>query len=141
MRLGVFGRHLDILTHSGRTDQYLDMFLRLLREHKLFAITTKCDFFKPELKYLGHLVCVTCIKPDSAKIQTVSDWPQPCSIAEVHPLLGLENYFCKFIREYAATSAPLTDLSKGLSAHEHTNTRKLQSFPKQTLDKLAVSLS
>ena len=33
------------------------------------------------------------------------------------------------------------DLLKGLSAHERTNARKLQRFPKQTLDELAVSFA
>ena len=93
----------------------------------------KCDFFKPELEYLGHLVSATGIKPDPAKMQTVSDWPQPRRVADVRQFLGLASYFRKFIRGYAATAAPLTDLLKGLSAHERTNARKLQRFPKKNV--------
>ena len=64
----IFGHHLnkcvcvyldDILIFS-RTEaehfQHLEMVLKLLREHKLFAKMTKCEFLNPELKYLGHLV-------------------------------------------------------------------------------------
>ena len=37
-------------------DKWLEAMAFLLREHKLFAKMTKCEFLKPELKYLGHLV-------------------------------------------------------------------------------------
>ena len=149
----ILGRHLnkcvcvyldDIFIFSRTEEehfQHLDMVLRLLREHKLFAKMKKCDFFKTELKYLGHLVSATGIKPDPAKIQTVPNWPQPRSVADVRQFLGLVNFFRKFIRVYAATAVPLTDLLKGLSAHERTTARKLQRFPKQTLDELAVSFA
>ena len=117
------------------------MVLRLLLEHKLFAKMKKCEFFKRELKYLRHLVFATGIKPNPAKIQTVFDWSQPRSVADVRQVLGLANCFRKFIRGYAATAAPLTDFLKGLGAHERTNAHKLQRFPKQPLDKLAVSFA
>ena len=99
----ILGRHLnkcvcvyldDILIFSRTEEEHfhhLDMVLRLLREHKLFAKMKKCDFFKPKLKYLGHLVSATGIKPDRAKIQTVSDWPQPRSVAGARQFLGLAN--------------------------------------------------
>ena len=60
----ILGRHLnkcvcvyldDILIFSRTEEEHfhhLDMVLRLLREHKLFAKMKKCDFFKPKLKYL-----------------------------------------------------------------------------------------
>ena len=64
----VFGKHLnkcvcvyldDILVFSRTEEEHfkhLEMVLQLLREHKLFAKMRKCEFFKPELKYLGHIV-------------------------------------------------------------------------------------
>ena len=62
-----FGSHLnkcvcvyldDILIFSrseGEHFRHLEMVLQLLRQHNLFAKMKKCEFFKPELKYLGHL--------------------------------------------------------------------------------------
>ena len=84
----------------------------------------KCDFFKPELKYLGHVVSTSGIKPDAAKVQTISDWPTPTSVNEVRQFLGLSNYFRKFSRGYAATASPLSDLLTGLSKRERASPRR-----------------
>lgn len=132
----IFGKHLnkcvcvyldDILIFSRSEEehfQHLEMVLQLLRENKLCAKHKKCEFFKPELKYLGHMVSATGIKPDPSKIQTLSDWPRPAGVNEVRQFLGLANYFRKFIRGYAATVAPLTDLLKGLSKQERVGVRQ-----------------
>ena len=100
------------------------MVLRLLRDNKIFAKMKKCDFFKPELKYLGHVVCTAGIKLDPAKVQTISDWPTPTSVNEVRQFLGLSNYFRQFIRGYAATVSPLSDLLKGLFKRERASPRR-----------------
>ena len=130
----VFGTHLnkcacvyldDILIFSRSEEehfQHLEMVLKLLRDNKLFAKMKKCDFFKPELKYLGHVVSAAGINP--AKVQTISDWPTPTSVNEVRQFLGLSNYFHKFIRAYAATASPLSDLLKGLSKRERASPRR-----------------
>ena len=85
-------------------------------EHKLFEQTKKCETFKSELKYLGHVVYGSRVKLDPAKVETISQWPTPSSVHEMRQFLGLANYFRKFIRGYAATASPLTDLSMCLRA-------------------------
>ena len=99
------------------------MVLKLLREHKLFAKRTKCEYFKPELKYLGYLVCTSGVRPDPAKVETKANLPKLSSVHEIRQFLGLANYFRKFIRGYAAVSYPLTDLLKGLSKQERAGVR------------------
>jgi hypothetical protein len=39
-------------------------------------------------------------------------------VYDVHSFLGLANYFRKYIRAYAAVSAPLTDLLKGIQKQD-----------------------
>ena len=126
----VFGTHLnksvcvyldDILIFSRSEEehfQHLEMVLKLLRDNKLFAKMKKFDFFKSELKYLGHVVSTAGIFLDPAKVQTISDWATPTSVNEVRQFLGLLNYFRKFIRGYAATASPLSDLLEGFSKRE-----------------------
>ena len=49
---------------------------------------------------------------DPAKVQAVSDWPQPRSARVVHGFLGLAGYYRKFVHDYDAITAPLTALLK-----------------------------
>jgi hypothetical protein len=111
----------DILIFSKTEDEHfhhLQQVLHTLRQKELKAKLSKCDFFKDELKFLGHIVSAKGIQPDPAKVAVVSDWPTPKTIYDVRSFLGLANYFRKFIRGYAAISAPLTDLLKGVNKQE-----------------------
>ena len=49
----------DILIYSKNEEehkQHLRIVLQELREQQLFAKFSKCDFFKDEIQYLGHVV-------------------------------------------------------------------------------------
>jgi hypothetical protein len=49
---------------------------------------------------------------DPAKVQAISDWPQPHSAHAVQGFLGLAGYYRKFIHDYGAIAAPLMALLK-----------------------------
>lgn len=61
-------------------------------------------------------MCRSGLSPDPAKVNTVLDWPVPQSRFEVRSFLGLANYFCRFIEDYAKVAKPLTSLLKGIAA-------------------------
>jgi hypothetical protein len=103
-------------------EKYAHLFqvLAALRQYKLKAKVQKCEFFKPELKFLGHTVPASGMKPDPSKVSAVTDWPLLQTAFEVRAFLCLANYFRKCIQGFAAMVAPLTDLDllKGLNKHE-----------------------
>lgn len=107
----------DILIFSKTEEEHLrhlKMVLQLLKDNDLKAKMKKCEFFKPELKFLGHIVSADGMKPDPAKVQTIVDWPEPVSVLELRMFLGLANYFRRYIKNYAKVARPLTDLLKGV---------------------------
>ena len=111
----------DILIFSKTEEehfQHLEQVLSLLEQHDLKAKRTKCEFFKPELKFLGHIISAGGMRPDPKKVAAVQDWPVPKSVYEVRSFLGLSNYFRKYIQGYSAVAAPLTDLLKGLTKED-----------------------
>jgi Reverse transcriptase (RNA-dependent DNA polymerase) len=85
----------DILIFSKTEEehfQHLEQVLSLLEQHDLKAKRTKCEFFKPELKFLGHIISAGGMRPDPKKVAAVQDWPVPKSVYEVRSFLGLSNY-------------------------------------------------
>jgi hypothetical protein len=72
----------------------------------------KCDLFKKEVHYLGHVVSEDGVQCDPKKIEAVRNWPQPRSVKEVRSFLGLASYYRKFIENFAEKAGPLTDLLK-----------------------------
>ena len=63
--------------------------LEALRQHKFFGKLSKCEFFKPKVEYVGHLVSGDRIEmPD--KIKAVEDWPTPTNITELGGPVSVE---------------------------------------------------
>lgn len=103
----------DILIYSRTPEeheQHLRKVLEILRSNHLYAKWSKCDLFKDEVEYLGHLLCADGVKADPAKVKAITDWPTPQSVTDVRAFVGLANYYRKFIKGYAQIATPLTDL-------------------------------
>jgi hypothetical protein len=67
--------------------QHLEIVLDLLYRYSLKAKRSKCDFFKSELKFLGHIVSAKGMQPDPAKVAVIQQWPTPQSIFDVRSFL------------------------------------------------------
>jgi hypothetical protein len=106
--------YLDDILIFSRTladhAKHIDEVLTLMSQNNLFAKLKKCDFCKPELKYLGHIISRDGIKVDPIKISKILDWPTPKSTKELLSFLGLTGYFQKFIEHYSTIIAPLDHL-------------------------------
>jgi hypothetical protein len=72
----------------------------------------KCEFLKPELEYLGHVVTAEGIKPNSKKIEAVKSFKIPKTPTQIKPFLGLAGYYRKFIRNFSKLAKPLVELTK-----------------------------
>ena len=71
---------VDILVYSRdeqEHEQHLKIVLQTLREKKLYAILSKCDFFLKEVSFLGHIVSTEGIRVNPAKIEVVVNWKPP----------------------------------------------------------------
>ncbi len=71
---------------------------------------SKFEFGRCELGFLGHSVSAAGVSVDQRKVSAVRNWPVPTSNAELRCLVGLCNYYCSFVNEYAGIAAPLTRL-------------------------------
>ena len=75
---------------------------------------SKCDFFKKEIKYLGHVVSEEGVSTDPDKIKSVTEWPQPTTVTEVRSFLGFVSYYRRFIPNVSKVAKPLNKLLQNL---------------------------
>jgi hypothetical protein len=66
----------DILIYSKNKEEHaehLRIVLQRLREHKLYAKFSKCEFWLDSVKFLGHTISSEGISVDPSKVQEVMD--------------------------------------------------------------------
>ena len=105
----------DILVYSKTEDehaQHLRLILTKLREHRLYAKFSKCEFWLKELIFLGHVVSAQGVSVVPDKIQSIMDWETPRSVKDVRSFLGLAGYYRRFIEGFSKIAKPMTDLLK-----------------------------
>ncbi|XP_019459949.1 PREDICTED: uncharacterized protein LOC109359708 [Lupinus angustifolius] len=103
----------DILIYSScLTDHllHLSIILDLLVSNQFYAKLSKCLFGVDTVSYLGHIISAGVVRPDPDKIKAMQEWPQPRSHTTLRGFLGLTGFYRKFVKNYAALAAPLTDL-------------------------------
>ena len=73
---------------------------------------SKCDIFKSQIHYLGHLISAYGISPLPDKLDTIKHMPALKDAKEVKQFLGLTGYYRKFVPKFADISRPLTQLTR-----------------------------
>ncbi len=96
----------DILVVGcGDTDQQaekdhdlkLQALLERCREVKLRLSLKKLQFKVAEVKFHGHILSSTGLKPDPEKVRAIMDMPNPTDTKGVQRLIGFANYLAKFM--------------------------------------------
>ena len=89
MMKNIFSKYLDkfvlvfiddiivLMKSKEEHEQHLRIVLRALWEHQLYAKFSKCDFYKPQIQFLGHIIYEKGIVVDSKNIKSIEDWPSP----------------------------------------------------------------
>ncbi len=86
--------------------------LKRIQEVGLKLKLNKCEFPKPRIKFIWHEVDEQGIHTVDDKIAVVAQFPQPKTIENVRPFLGLAGYYRPFIKNFVARANPLTQLLK-----------------------------
>ena len=88
--------------------EHLEIVFSCLWEAGLKMKCSKCDFFKSEIHYLGHLISPEGISPLPNKLDSIRHMPVLNSAKEIKQFLGLTGYYRKFVPRFADISRPLT---------------------------------
>jgi hypothetical protein len=108
----------DILIYSKNEKEHakhLRIVLQCLRDHKLYAKFSKCEFWLNSVNFLGHTISKDGISVDPSKVQEVMDWKPPKSVHQIRSFLGLAGYYRRFIPDFSRIDKPMTELlNKGV---------------------------
>ncbi|WVZ97432.1 hypothetical protein U9M48_042972 [Paspalum notatum var. saurae] len=94
----------DILIYSKTEEEHeehLRLVLQKLREHKLYAKFSKCDFWIEEVKFLGHVISNGGIAVDQSKVSEVQNWKILEDVKGIRSFLGLAGYYRRFIEGFS----------------------------------------
>lgn len=92
--------------------EHLRIMLQTLKEKKLYAKLSKCEFFMKELSFLSHVISSGGIVADSSKVDIVLQWKTPKLFTEIRNFLGLDGYYKRFIEGFPKLVMLLTQLTR-----------------------------
>ena len=92
--------------------QHLELLFHRLMEKNLTINLEKSNFLRSEVKFLGHILTSTGIKPDPEKIETIQNVSRPRNLKELRGFLCLINFYTKFSKNHAAKIVPFLELLK-----------------------------
>ncbi|KAF0708423.1 Reverse transcriptase domain-containing protein [Aphis craccivora] len=78
---------LDDIIITGQNNKEhlknLDKVFNILYESGLKVKLSKCEFFKSEIEYLGHIISAKGLRKCENKVRAIVDAPAPCNITQV----------------------------------------------------------
>lgn len=80
----------------------------MLKENKLFAKLSKCEFWLQDVSFLGHVISSNGIIVDPSKVDTMLQLKAPKLATEIRSFLGLVCYYRRFIEGFSNLALPLT---------------------------------
>jgi hypothetical protein len=103
----------DIVLHSPEFNEYLatlDSVLHKLTSAGFTINASKCHFSRPEIKFLGYIICDRTLRPDPQRIKAILSYPPPRNQKQLRKFLGICNFHQQFIVNYLQYVAPLLTL-------------------------------
>nr|XP_044248841.1 uncharacterized protein LOC123002541 [Drosophila takahashii] len=95
-----FERHLEVLREVALHIRHAGLTINIGKSH----------FCMLRVRYLGHIIGDGGIRTDPEKVAAITNFPLPRSLRSLRSFMGLCGWYRKFVPNFAAQSAPLTDL-------------------------------
>nr|GFA50132.1 retrotransposon protein, putative, Ty3-gypsy subclass [Tanacetum cinerariifolium] len=67
----------NVLANKEDHEKHLKIILELLKNEKLYAKFSKCDFWLESVQFLGHVIDSNGVHVDPAKVEAIRNWSAP----------------------------------------------------------------
>ena len=98
-------------TIAEQLERLREVFQRF-KDANLKINPTKCEFFRQEVPFLGHMVSREGIQADPEKTSAVNNYPVPKNVTGVKSFLGLCSYYRRYVQDFAKLARPLHQLTE-----------------------------
>ncbi|XP_076062488.1 uncharacterized protein LOC143037816 [Oratosquilla oratoria] len=98
----------------------VDAVLSRLCQANLTVKLSKTSFGKATVTYLGHEVGQGIVRPKTANISAVMEYPVPATRKALMRFLGIAGYYRRFCPNFAEAALPLTKLTSGSVPYKWT---------------------
>lgn len=112
----------DILiasSDSQKHEKHLREVLSRLRDHGLAINLAKCTFGAQEVHYLGYIINKHGTSPPKERVEAISNYPKPTTVAQLRRFLGIINYYRRFIKGATSSQMPLHVITAGATKRDH----------------------
>ena len=105
----------DMIITGESNDEHLhvmELVLKRLQEHGLRVNPEKCEFFKDKMTYCAHEITAEGLQKTADKVKAMVDAPRPKDVSQLRSMLGLINYYHRFLPDLSTLLHPLHQLLK-----------------------------
>ncbi|XP_037565227.2 uncharacterized protein K02A2.6-like [Dermacentor silvarum] len=127
---GLPGVHVyidDILVWGANKQEHDQRLIAVMKAAEKAGLTfnaKKCRFGVTEIQFLGDIIGRDGISPDPKLIKSLLETPEPQNKCDVQRMLGVINYFAKYVPRLSERTALLRALIKAQSVFEWTENHR-----------------
>lgn len=121
----------------GEYIQHIRKVMQKLLDAGLQLDIKKCEFFVYETKYLGMIIGKHSVRIDLEKVAAIQAQQILTYVKDVQAFLGFGNFYRKFISKFGRIAAPLTALTRKVTAEEDGDKKGYVKFVQTEIYKQA----
>ena len=107
---------IDVHSHFTALDKMLEAYAK----SGLKINPAKCQLFKKEVEYLGHIVNERGIRPPPEFTSSVRNWSLPENKQQIRSFLGMANYYRNHIKDFAEMTKPWNNALAGTNSTKNS---------------------
>lgn len=91
---------------------HLRIVLHFLKYQQIFENFNNCGIYLMSVALLCHILKIKVIEVDHKKMNATKSWPRPLTHSNIRSILGLTEYYRRFVEGFSSIVSPLTTLNQ-----------------------------